>query len=144
MSGESMRTLLAGLAPSDVPPRPPPATCGGALLYVTRETAIQLAERGLRWERDPRHMPREGRHPWRVACSDEVLTVARTADLPDDATPEQRASAPKYHVTYGLCTRCCGHELRMRRRLRELAEQQAEESKYGRGGRRGFREGSDL
>src|SRR5690606_10374906 len=114
--------------------------CGGGLLYVTREQAQRMAEKGFRWQIDPDRMPAEGRHSWRVACGGEVMSVVRTADLPSSATPEDRARAPKYRVTYGLCSRCNGYELAIRKKLRE-EQQQAAEAARGQGGRRrAFRE----
>ncbi len=113
--------------------------CGGALLYVTKKQAIAMAASGrYRWVQDPARMPDEGRHSWRIACRGEIMRVQRRAELAPDATDEQRAAAPTYTVTYGLCAACNGMELAMRKHLAKEAKD-AEEAAKGLGRKRGYR-----
>lgn len=143
MSVDRIGNLLAGLNRPESEPFRENTECGGALLYVTRKQAIGMAAAGrVRWVQDPERIPEEGRHSWRVWCQGEILQVARTAELPPDATPEQRASAPKYVVNYGLCGNCCAAERGVRAHLRKEAAKAADEAKNGRRGRK-FAEEAD-
>jgi hypothetical protein len=115
--------------------------CGGALLFVTRDQAVGMARSGkYRWVLDPERIPEEGAHSWRIACRNDVLIRVRTADLPPDATEEQKANAPKYVVKHGLCSACSGMEIAMRKYLQNEQKKAEEQSRPGGGRRRSFKE----
>lgn len=121
MSGDRIGPFgdwLAKYTSGALPTLPRQSHCGGALMYFTRDEALEAEEKGLlKYETDPRDMPTDGsRQSIRVRCRGEVMV--------------------KNGVTYGLCATCSGSELALRRKLqaeKDKAAKSSRESKSQRG-----------
>lgn len=108
--------------------------CGGAYLYITREAAEVMEKNGIQFDSDwGQTIPLEGRGGIRVRCRGSLMTKVISEEIPGS---EQRHSRT---VKYGLCPRCSGWELAVRKKMRQdakLAEQAAKSGPR----KRGFRE----
>lgn len=102
---------------------PRPSMCGGALMFVTRDEAMQLgamtAPGAIRWNEDPQYMPNDGqRHSWRVRCRGEITTN-------------------KHGYMSALCPWCEGTEKAMRAKMRQRRDEAVLSSRGPTGSRRG-------
>jgi hypothetical protein len=80
------------------------------MLFLSREEAQAVAKgpknpHGVTFDTDPEQLPGSGRESIRVRCGGEVATIG--------------------HVTYALCSRCCGLEAGNRRHLAGKAKEAA-------------------
>lgn len=108
--------------------------CGGANLFLTRKEADKIQESGAKFDGDPHHtIPAEGRGCVRLRCKGQIMTKTISEEIPGSEQKYTRT------VKYGLCSRCSGWELAIRKRLRDEATKAEQEAKTGTR-RRGFRE----
>lgn len=92
---------------------PRPDHCGGAYLFMTRKEAMKADAGGVKFETDPEQLPEEGRHGIRVRCKGEI-------------------AIGKNGTRYGLCNRCSGYEMGIRKRMREQAAKAKEPTRRSR------------
>jgi hypothetical protein len=115
-ANQVMGKLLKAWAEGDGQSLARPDHCGGALLFVCRDEAEAMVKGGVRFTTPTENLPGSMRDHIRVECRDFVRV--------------------KKGVTYGLCDRCCGFEIAIRKRLAEFAKKAAEKKPKG-GSRRG-------
>ena len=125
----------AGKSPEEISKAfEPLEVCGGALLYLNRAEAERIEQSGAGFDRDPvTVIPPDGRASVRVRCSRPIMVKRVAEDIPGSDQKWVRI------VKYGLCERCSGWEMAIRKRLRDEAKKAEEQAKTGTR-KRGFRE----